>query len=84
MPDWRLHDIRRSVATGLQRLGVRLEAVEAVLGHVSGSRAGVVGIYQKHRFESEAAEAVRRWGEHVSGLLGGEPAKVVALRRGAV
>jgi integrase len=37
---WRLHDIRRTVATGLQRLGIRLEVIEAALGHVGGSRAG--------------------------------------------
>src|SRR6478752_5064977 len=36
-----LHDLRRTLATGLQRLGVRLEVTEAVLNHLSGSRAGV-------------------------------------------
>jgi hypothetical protein len=45
---WWLHDLRRTLATGLQRLGVRLEVTEAVLNHLSGSRAGVVGIYQRH------------------------------------
>ena len=34
---WTLHDLRRTVATGLQRLGVRLEVTEAVLNHISGS-----------------------------------------------
>ena len=38
---WRLHDLRRTVATGLQRLGVRLEVTEAVLNHVSGSRGAL-------------------------------------------
>ena len=37
---WSVHDLRRTVATGLQRLGVRLEVTEAVLNHISGSRAG--------------------------------------------
>ena len=41
---WWLHDLRRTLATGMQRLGVRLEVTEAVLNHLSGSRAGVVGI----------------------------------------
>jgi integrase len=81
LPAWRLHDLRRTVATGLQRLGVRLEVIETVLGHVSGSRAGIVGTYQRHRFEVEAAEAVRRWGEHVQGLLDPALSKVVTLRR---
>ena len=44
-----IHDIRRSVATGLQKLKVPLEVTEAVLGHVSGSRAGIVGILPETR-----------------------------------
>ena len=38
---WNVHDLRRTVATGLQRLGVRLEVTEAVLNHISGSRRGI-------------------------------------------
>ena len=41
-------------------MGTRLEVIETVLGHVSGSRAGIIGVYQKHRFETEAREAVAR------------------------
>ena len=48
LPDWRHHDFRRTLATGLQRMGVRLEVIETVLGHVSGTRAGIVGTYQRH------------------------------------
>jgi integrase len=36
---WSVHDLRRTVATALQRLGVRLEVTEAVLNHISGSLA---------------------------------------------
>ena len=56
---WVLHDLRRTVATGLQRLGVRLEVTEAVLNHVSGSRSGIVGVYQRHAWETEKAAALR-------------------------
>jgi hypothetical protein len=42
---WWLHDLRRTLAAGLQRLGVRLEVTEAVLNHLSGSRAGVVHFF---------------------------------------
>jgi integrase len=78
MPAWRLHDLRRTVATGLQRLGTRLEVIETVLGHVSGSRAGIVGIYQRHRFEGEARAALVAWGEYVVRLaLPGRGATVV-------
>jgi integrase len=67
---WRLHDLRRTVATGLQRLGVRLEVTETVLGHTSGSRAGIVGIYQRHRYEDEAREALNAWAEELKRVVG--------------
>jgi len=38
---WWLYDLRRTLAAGLQGLGVRLEVIEAALNHLSGSRAGV-------------------------------------------
>ena len=63
---WRIHDLRRTVATGLQRLGVTLQTIEAVLGHVSGSRGGVVGVYQRHSFDAEKGAALDAWGQHVS------------------
>ncbi|WP_292531385.1 site-specific integrase [Methylocystis sp.] len=69
--DWRLHDLRRTMATGLQRLGVRLEVTEQVLNHVSGSRAGIVGIYQRHDFASEKRAALEAWGKHLSGVVEG-------------
>lgn len=69
LPDWRIHDLRRTVATGLQRLGFRLEVIEAVLGHVSGSRAGIVGVYQRHSFDDEKREALDAWATHVAGLV---------------
>ncbi|MDN3568961.1 tyrosine-type recombinase/integrase [Paeniroseomonas aquatica] len=65
LPAWTLHDIRRTVATGLQRLGVRLEVTEALLNHVSGSRSGIVGVYQRHGWEREKAEAVKAWSAHL-------------------
>lgn len=82
---WTLHDLRRTVATGLQRLGVRLEVTESVLNHTSGSRAGVVGIYQKHDFAAEKLAALSAWGEHVAAVVEGrKPAEnVMPLRRPA-
>jgi integrase len=82
MPAWRVHDLRRSVATGMQRLGERLEIVETVLGHTSGSRAGVVGVYQRHRFETEARAALEAWGRHVLAITGEAPAADVIDLRG--
>jgi len=78
---WRLHDLRRTVATGLQRLGSRLEVIEAVLGHVGGSRAGIVGVYQRHSFEPEKRIALEAWARHVVGLTQPPAEKVTPLRR---
>lgn len=78
---WRLHDLRRSFATGMQRLGVRLEVTEQLLGHVSGSRAGVVGIYQRHDFAAEQRIALEKWADHIRRITtsAGEGAKVVRI-----
>ena len=65
MPTWTFHDLRRTVATNLQKLGVKLEVTEAVLNHVSGSRAGIVGIYQRHNYADEKRAALTAWGERV-------------------
>lgn len=66
---WRIHDLRRTLATGLQRLGVRFEVTEAVLNHISGSRAGVAGIYQKHDWKEEKRSALDAWARHVEAIL---------------
>jgi integrase len=67
---WTLHDIRRTVATGLQRLGVRLEVTEAVLNHVSGSRGGIVAVCQCHRYDDEKRQASTAWADRVAALTG--------------
>jgi integrase len=58
---WTLHDLRRTFATNLQRLGIRLEVTEGLLNHVSGTRAGIMGVYQQYRWEVEMREAIAQW-----------------------
>ena len=77
--NWVLHDLRRTFATGQQRLGTRLEVTEQLLGHLSGSRAGVVGVYQRHDFAAEQRVALEKWSEHLARLTGGQGATVVRL-----
>ena len=78
---WNVHDLRRTVATGLQRLGVRLEVTEAILNHISGSRGGIAGVYQRHDWAAEKRAALDGWAAHVLAI--GEqrtsPGNVVAL-----
>ena len=78
--DWHVHDLRRTTATGLQKLGVALQVTEAILGHTSGSRAGIAGVYQVHDYAAEKRTALEAWGGRVTALVEGrEPGKVVAF-----
>lgn len=69
MRPWRLHDLRRTVATNMQRLGVRFEVTEAILNHVSITQAGVASVYQRHDWAEEKREALDRWGEKLQASL---------------
>ena len=67
---WRLHDIRRTVATRLADLGVLPHVVEAVLNHVSGHKAGVAGVYNRASYAAEKRAALETWARHVARLIG--------------
>jgi integrase len=71
MLDWRLHDLRRTAATGMAELGVAPHIIEAVLNHVSGHKAGVAGIYNRARYTAEMRDALERWADHVAALAPG-------------
>jgi len=72
MESWRFHDFRRTLATGMQRLGVRFEVTEAILNHVSGAKGGIAGIYQRHDWADEKAAALNAWADHIAYILSGE------------
>lgn len=69
IPLWTLHDLRRSFASGLQRLGIAPHVVELALNHRSGTFRGVAGIYQRHRYEKEVREAFEMWSQHIAALI---------------
>jgi integrase len=84
IPAWRTHDLRRTCATGLQRLGIRFEVTESVLNHLSGARGGVSGIYQRHSWKDEKRAALEAWGRFIENLTAERPVtNVVTLRPGA-
>ncbi len=64
---WRLHDLRRTFATGCARLGVALHVVEKCLNHTSGSFGGIVAVYQRHDFFNERQAAMTIWERHIAG-----------------
>jgi integrase len=77
---WTLHDLRRSVATGMAELGVAPHIVEAVLNHVSGQKAGIAGVYNRATYEKEKRIALATWAEHVLAAVEGRTATVVPMR----
>ena len=82
---WTYHDLRRTLATNLQKLGVRLEVTEAVLGHTSGSRAGIVGVYQRHDWAQEKHAALEAWSLVLDAVVTGASAeKLRQIREGAL
>lgn len=79
---WRIHDLRRSLATGFQRLGVRFEVTEATLNHVSGAKGGIAGVYQRHDWKDEKRVALEAWGRHILSLSSNHAAaNVVPLKQ---
>lgn len=78
---WVFHDLRRTCATGMAKLGVQPHVVEAVLNHVSGSKSGVAGIYNRSTYEPEKRQALDRWAEHVSAIVEGRESNVTSMRR---
>jgi integrase len=76
---WVLHDVRRTVATSMARLGVALPTVEKVLNHRSGSFRGIVGVYQRHDYASEMRAALQCWAAHIERLAGDPVDNVILL-----
>jgi integrase len=65
---WTLHDLRRTVVSGMARLGVAPHVADKILNHQSGTISGVAAVYQRHEFLDEREAALCRWGQHVENL----------------
>ena len=69
---WRIHDLRRTTSTRMSDHGVPPHVVEAVLNHVSGTRAGVAGVYNRAVYRPEKTTALNDWGSHISSISRGD------------
>ena len=84
IPAWRLHDLRRTAASGMARLGVAVHVVEAVLNHRTGTISGIALIYNRYQYSKEQQAALEAWGRYVTQLVEpGAADKVVRLRESA-
>ena len=66
---WRLHDLRRTLVSGMARLGVAPHIADKILNHASGTISGVAAVYQRHEFMEERRDALDRWSAHVERIL---------------
>jgi integrase len=79
IPHWTFHDLRRTAATGMARLGIPVRVTEAVLNHVSGTAGGIVSVYQRHDYADEKRQALDAWARFVGDLVEGTAGNVVRL-----
>ena len=80
--DWRIHDLRRTCATGMENLGIDTRVVETALNHVSGTKAGIVGVYQRSDHRDAVTAAFQAWARRVTELVDcPPPSNIVPLRR---
>jgi integrase len=78
---WVLHDLRRTAVSGMARAGADLHIIERAVNHVSGSFGGIVGTYQKHKYENEVRQAHEAWSRLLMSIVEGRVASnVVELR----
>jgi hypothetical protein len=66
---WRLHDLRRTLVSGMARLGVPPHIADKIRNHQAGTSSGVAAVYQRHEFLAERQEALERWGTHVAHIV---------------
>ena len=83
---WRIHDLRRAIASGMAKTGIQMPVVEKVLNHTSGSFGGVAGVYQRHDFASEKRLALETWAGHLATIVDGAPkaANVIEIDKARV
>jgi integrase len=67
--NWTLHDLRRTAATGMARIGVAPHVIERILNHRTGTLGGVAGIYNRFGYLDEMRAALERWEEYVKRFI---------------
>jgi len=76
LPNWTLHDLRRTAKTLMARAGVRPDISERVLGHAI---AGVEGTYDRHSYADEKRDALEKLAVMIDLVLKPIPASVATL-----
>lgn len=70
-PAWKFHDLRRTAATGMQRLAIPPHITEAVLNHKSGTIRGVAAVYSRYDYADEKRAALDAWAKFLAAIVEG-------------
>ena len=81
--EWRLHDLRRSAASGMARLGHPPHVVTAVLNHSPGATQGITAVYNRYEYSDEKRAALDAWSREVERIIGRSEAAVIRLAKHA-
>jgi hypothetical protein len=74
LPNWRLHDLRRTARSLMARARVRPDHAERVLNH---KIAGVEGTYDRHSYSDEKRDALERLARLLRQIIDSGPAKIL-------
>lgn len=63
---WTPHDLRRTAATGLSRIGCPDEVIDAILNH---AKTGIIGVYNQNKYDNEKEFWLTAWSKHLEQLI---------------
>jgi hypothetical protein len=78
LPDWRLHDLRRTVATWMGELGVPPHTIGAVLNHDPKRYMGITSVYNRSQSLFERRRALTAWARFLRLALDEETWQLIA------
>jgi integrase len=81
IPAWRLHDLRRSTASGMAEIGIAPHVIEKVLNHSTGQISGVAAVYNRHTYLREKTDALNAWARALEAIVHAGDSNVVEMSR---
>jgi len=80
-PNWRLHDLRRTVASGMAKLGIAPHVIEKVLNYSTGAISGVAAVYNRYGYADEKRAALETWARALEAVVHPSNSNVIEMRR---
>jgi integrase len=81
IPHWQVHDLRRTVASGMAEIGIAPHVIEKVLNHVTGQISGVAAVYNRHSYLREKSDALNAWARALEAIIDPSDTNVIEFNR---